>query len=148
MYVKWLHPANTKNYSVIWGFTVEEISAEQVSVYAETAIELLMSYAPKLILAIVVLILGLWLINRIVRLISKGMERGNTEPTLAKFLGNLVSIGMKALLLICERQATETSEFIVYWKIGDPDPDSLRRVQCLQGHLRNIVIGPAIGLMM
>jgi small conductance mechanosensitive channel len=93
---------------------VEEISAGQVSVYAETAIELLMNYAPKLILAIVVLILGLWLINRIVRLINKGMERSNTEPTLAKFLSNLVSIGMKALLLIsvASMVGIETTSFI------------------------------------
>lgn len=93
---------------------MEEISAGQVSVYAETAIELLMNYAPKLILAIVVLILGLWLINRIVRLINKGMERSNTEPTLAKFLSNLVSIGMKALLLIsvASMVGIETTSFI------------------------------------
>ncbi len=93
---------------------MEEISAGQVSVYAETAIELLMNYAPKLILAIVVLILGLWLINRIVRLINKGMERSNTEPTLAKFFGNLVSIGMKALLLIsvASMVGIETTSFI------------------------------------
>jgi small conductance mechanosensitive channel len=93
---------------------VEEISAGQVSVYTEAAIELLMNYAPKLILAIVVLILGLWLINRIVRLINKGMERSNTEPTLAKFFGNLVSIGMKALLLIsvASMVGIETTSFI------------------------------------
>ncbi|MCZ6709909.1 MAG: mechanosensitive ion channel [Gammaproteobacteria bacterium] len=93
---------------------MEEISTAQVSVYAETAIELLMTYAPKLILAIVVLILGLWLINRIVRLISKGMERSNTEPTLAKFFSNLASIGMKALLLISVASmiGIETTSFI------------------------------------
>ena len=79
---------------------MEEISTEQVSAYADTAIELLMTYGPKLILAIVVLIVGLWIVNRVVRLIGKGMERSNAEPTLAKFLSSLASIGLKALLLI------------------------------------------------
>ena len=76
------------------------INADQVSKWTDTAIELAMSYGPRLILAIVVLILGLWIINRFVRVMGKGMERSNTEPTLARFLCNLTSIGLKALLLI------------------------------------------------
>jgi len=76
------------------------ISADQVSKWTDTAIELAMSYGPRLILAIIVLILGLWIINRFIRVMSKGMERSNTEPTLARFLCNLTSVGLKALLLI------------------------------------------------
>ncbi|MDH3642983.1 MAG: mechanosensitive ion channel [Gammaproteobacteria bacterium] len=93
---------------------MEEISTEQVSVYADTAIELLMTYGPKLILAIVVLIVGLWIIKRVVRLIGKGMERSNAEPTLAKFLSSLASIGLKALLLIsvASMVGIETTSFI------------------------------------
>jgi len=79
---------------------MEEISTEQMVGYMDTAVEQVMSYGPKLLLAIVVLFVGLWLVNRVVRLMGKGMERGNTEPTLAKFLSNLVSVGLKALLLI------------------------------------------------
>jgi small conductance mechanosensitive channel len=79
---------------------MEELSTDQMVGYMDTAVELTMSYGPKLLLAIVVLILGLWIINRFVRVMGKGMERSNTEPTLAKFLTNLVSIGLKALLLI------------------------------------------------
>lgn len=93
---------------------MEEISTEQVSAYADTAIELLMTYGPKLILAIVVLIVGLWIVNRVVRLIGKGMERSNAEPTLAKFLSSLASIGLKALLLISVASmiGIETTSFI------------------------------------
>ncbi len=93
---------------------MEEISTEQVSAYTNTAIEMLMTYGPKLILAVVVLFVGLWLVNRIVRLIGKGMERSNAEPTLAKFLGSLVSVGLKALLLISVASmiGIETTSFI------------------------------------
>jgi small conductance mechanosensitive channel len=93
---------------------MEEISTDQVSAYADTAIELLMTYGPKLILAIVVLFVGLWIVNRIVRLVGKGMERSNAEPTLAKFLSSLVSIGLKALLLISVASmiGIETTSFI------------------------------------
>jgi small conductance mechanosensitive channel len=79
---------------------MEELSTEQMAGYMDTAVEMGMTYGPKLILAIVVLIVGLWIINRVIRLMGAGMERSNTEPTLAKFLCNLSSVGLKALLLI------------------------------------------------
>lgn len=79
---------------------MEEISTEQVAGYMDTAVELAMTQGPRLVLAIIVLVVGLWIINRFVRVMGKGMERANTEPTLAKFLSNLVSVGLKALLLI------------------------------------------------
>ena len=79
---------------------MEELSTDQMVGYMDTAVEMTMSYGPKLLLAIVVLVVGLWIVNRLVRVMGKGMERSNTEPTLAKFLTSLVSIGLKALLLI------------------------------------------------
>jgi small conductance mechanosensitive channel len=93
---------------------MEEVSTEQVAGYVDTAVEMGMSYGPQLILAIVVLIIGLWIINRAVRLMGAGMERSNTEPTLAKFLCNLTSVGLKALLLISVASmiGIETTSFI------------------------------------
>lgn len=93
---------------------MEELPTQQMQVYMSTAIELIMGYAPKLILAFVVLFVGLWLINRIVTLMSSAMQRSDTEPTLAKFLTSLVSIGLKALLLISVASmiGIETTSFI------------------------------------
>ena len=76
------------------------VSTEEISTYADKAIELMMLYGPKLLLAIIVLILGLWIINRLVRVMAVSMERSKMEATLARFLQSLVSIGLKALLLI------------------------------------------------
>ncbi|TDJ32081.1 MAG: hypothetical protein E2O61_14550 [Gammaproteobacteria bacterium] len=75
---------------------MEELSAQQMQVYMNTAIELIMAYAPKLILAFVVLFVGLWLIKGIVTLMNGGMQRNDTEPTLAKFLTSLVSLPCSA----------------------------------------------------
>ena len=93
---------------------MEELSTEQVSGYMDTAVELAMTYGPQLILAILVLIIGLWIVNRVVRLMGAAMERSNTEPTLAKFLCNLSSVGLKALLLISVASmiGIETTSFI------------------------------------
>jgi small conductance mechanosensitive channel len=61
-----------------------------------------------------VLIVGFWIVKRLVRLMNIAMEKGDTEPTLAKFLGNLVSIGLKALVLISVASTIgiETTSFI------------------------------------
>lgn len=68
--------------------------------YYGKAVELLMSYGPKLLLAIVVLLIGLWLIKILVNFIRKVMEKGGTDASLQKFLLSLVSILFKALLII------------------------------------------------
>ena len=93
---------------------MEELSTDQLSGYMDTAVELAMNYGPKLLLAIIVLIVGLWIVNRVVRVMGAGMERSNTEPTLARFLSSLVSIGLKALLLISVASmiGIETTSFI------------------------------------
>jgi small conductance mechanosensitive channel len=68
--------------------------------YMEKAIDLAIEYGPKLILAIIVLIVGLWIIRLIVKSINKAMERSNIEVSLRKFLGSLSGILLKILLLI------------------------------------------------
>lgn len=93
---------------------MEDLPVQQVSVYMDTAVEMTMRYGPKLVLAIVVLFVGLWIVNRVVRLVGSTMERSNAEPTLAKFLSSMVSIGLKALLLIsvASMVGIETTSFV------------------------------------
>lgn len=90
------------------------LSTNNISHYMDTAVEMVMNYGPKLILAIIVLFVGLWIINRIVRFMGKVMERAQAEPTLSKFLSSLVSIGLKTLLLIsvASMVGIETTSFI------------------------------------
>ncbi|NMT62506.1 mechanosensitive ion channel family protein [Marinobacter orientalis] len=64
----------------------------------EQALSLIMTYAPKLVLAIITLIVGLWLINRFVAVVDKKL--GAKDPTLNKFLCGLISIIFKVMLLI------------------------------------------------
>jgi len=73
---------------------------ESTSVYFEKGVEMLMSYGPKLILAIVVLIVGLWVIRIISRMIEKVMLKHEYDLSLQKFLVRLISISLKAMLFI------------------------------------------------
>ena len=59
-----------------------------------------MQYAPKLLLAIIVLFVGLWIVNRFVAGVAFALEKRKVEPTLARFLRSLLNILFKALLLI------------------------------------------------
>ncbi len=81
---------------------------------AETAIDVGMEYGPPLLLAILTLIIGLWVINRIVALMARGMEARKVEATLSGFLRNLASIGLKVLLLlsVAGMVGIETTSFV------------------------------------
>ncbi|WP_372761704.1 mechanosensitive ion channel family protein [Pseudoalteromonas sp.] len=72
-----------------------DIDASQL---LDQALALVMTYAPKLVLAIVTLVVGLWLINRFVAVLDKKL--GQKDPTLNTFLCGLISVIMKVMLLI------------------------------------------------
>jgi len=68
--------------------------------YLNKAIELVMEYGPKLILAILVLIIGLWIIKGIKKLVTKALQKGQVEISLQKFLVSMITVLLKVLLLI------------------------------------------------
>jgi len=70
----------------------------RVSEYVDQAIALIMTYAPKVLLAIITLIVGMWLINRFVNVLDSKL--GKKDPTLNKFLCGLINAILKILLLV------------------------------------------------
>jgi small conductance mechanosensitive channel len=77
-----------------------EISTEQLESLSVKAYELGLEYAPKLALAIITLLIGLWIISGISRLVKLSMERSKVDPTLIPFMGSFVSWVLKVLLFI------------------------------------------------
>ncbi len=80
---------------------------ENASEYVDTAgtyldklVELLIAWGPKVVLAIVLLVVGIIIINRLVKVMRRLMTKRNVDPTLIPFLANLVSILLKAMLII------------------------------------------------
>lgn len=59
-----------------------------------------MGYAPKLILALITLLVGFFIIRKVVGLIEKVIKSRNLDPSLSSFLGGLINWILKALLLI------------------------------------------------
>jgi len=62
--------------------------------------ELGLEYAPKLMLAIITLIIGLWIISGISKLMTRSLESSGVDPTLIPFLNSLFSWILKLLLFI------------------------------------------------
>jgi len=67
---------------------------------SEKAMELVMTYAPKIVLAIFTLIIGLWIIGAVVNLSRKAMDHTKLDRTLIPFICNLLSWTLKVLLFI------------------------------------------------
>ena len=60
---------------------------------------LVLTHAPQFVLAILTLVIGLWIINKVVSFTQNKMD-SKVDATLHKFVGSLISFGLKGLLLI------------------------------------------------
>jgi small conductance mechanosensitive channel len=72
----------------------------QVTTYTSRFMDWLYVFGPKLIGAIIFFIVGLYIVNFISKVVSKGLNKRGIDVSLQTFLGSLVSGGLKVLLLI------------------------------------------------
>lgn len=88
--------------------------SEKMQEYFEKAYGLVVEYGMRVVVAIVVLIIGLWIINRFVRVLDKTMEKRDVSVSLRGFLKSLTSILLKVMLVISIAQMVgiETTSFI------------------------------------
>ncbi len=86
----------------------------QINSYLQQLTEMVIDYAPKLGLAIVVLIIGIKIINKLAALASKGMEKAGVSANILPFISSLVSISLKVLLIfsVAGIVGIETASFI------------------------------------
>ena len=73
---------------------------DDLNAYTDQGIQFIMDYGPKVIGALAVLILGLWLISMFTRILRKGFKKGKVDETLIPFLTSLVNWTLKAVLII------------------------------------------------
>ncbi|GAB1309539.1 mechanosensitive ion channel [Urechidicola sp. KH5] len=72
----------------------------EINKWLDSANELAMTYAPKLIGAILVVIIGNWVIKFIMRQFMKVLDKGNTDDSLKPFLKGIVGMLLKVMLAI------------------------------------------------
>ena len=68
--------------------------------YVDDFIHNLADYTPRIISSLIVLVVGLWVVNRIARIAEKTMIARNLEVSLRTFLRSLLSIGLKIILIV------------------------------------------------
>jgi len=87
---------------------------EKFQEYLDMAYGLVVVYGLKVVMAIVVLIIGFWIIKRVVKVMGKVMESRGVNISLRGFLSSLVSILLKVMLLVsvAEMAGLETTSFV------------------------------------
>lgn len=77
-----------------------EINVSTLERYATMLGDLAVQFGTKLLVAIIVFIIGLWIVKRILKLFDLAMQKKNVEVTLHQFLLSIVGIMFKAILII------------------------------------------------
>jgi len=87
---------------------------ELITEKAGALVEQLMLWAPKLVGAILVLIIGLWIIGAIVNMAKKGMVKSGLDQDVVPFLSSMISVILKVLLImsVAGMIGIETTSFI------------------------------------
>ena len=73
------------------------MNIEAIITYAK---DWVMAYAPSILLALLTLVIGLWIIKGIQKVLQKSMTSKNVDETLRGFLSSIISMALKAVLLI------------------------------------------------
>jgi len=90
------------------------LSPDNLTGYASTIVKTLIEYSPKLISAFLILFFGLYVIRLINRLIRKVMIKRELDPTLTKFLADILLWVLRILLFVTfiSKLGIETSSFV------------------------------------
>lgn len=114
------------------------------SKHSEQLIDLIWTWAPKVVMAIVTLLIGLWIVKFIVRTVHKTMVSRDVDPSLRPFLKTLLSAVLKIALFITVigMVGIEATSFVAVLGAA-----GLAIGLALQGSLQNFAGGVIILLM-
>lgn len=109
--------------------------------YLDIALAFIKNNSAKVVAAILILIIGLWLSKKIVKLTQKLMAKRGVDVTLQKFLGDLLNWALKILVFITAiaQVGVETTSFIAILGAA-----GLAVGLALQGSLANFAGGALI----
>ncbi|MBA6152264.1 mechanosensitive ion channel family protein [Gelidibacter maritimus] len=72
----------------------------KVQHWIDKGYELIINFGPKVLAAILIWIIGSWVIKLLLKGVEKGMQKGNYEISLQKFLLNLLYWSLKVVLIV------------------------------------------------
>ena len=112
--------------------------------YSQQLIDLAWAWGPKIVTAILTLIIGLWAVGIITRAIGKGMDKRKLDPSLRPFIQSLTGTLLKAMLIIAAigMVGVEATSFVAVLGAA-----GLAVGLALQGTLQNFAGGVVILLL-
>ena len=95
-------------------FAKKSMNPAEIQNYIETIKKLILEYSPKFVVAIIILVVGLWATSFITKTAKKVMIKRNVELTLSNFIGNLIFWTLRVLLFVTviSKLGIETSAFV------------------------------------
>jgi len=78
----------------------QEGAMEQAQLWFDKGVNFVVEYGPKVLGAILIYLVGSWMVGRIVRGLRRVMKRLKYEESLQRFLMNLISWGLRIVLII------------------------------------------------
>ncbi len=113
----------------------------EIQNYFETVKNLILEYSTNFVVAMLILLIGLWVTSFITKAAKKVMLARNIEVTLSTFIGNLIFWTLRILLFVTviSKLGIETSSFVAI--LGAP---GLAIGLSLQGSLSNFAGGMLI----
>ena len=114
---------------------------DKLQPYLDKTWDLILAYSPKIITALIILLIGLWLIKVVTKYARKMMIKRGMDETLMKFLGDLINWILKALLFVTviSQLGVATSSFVAILGAA-----GLAVGLALQGSLANFAGGALI----
>lgn len=87
---------------------------ELKDIFKKVDTDILIDYGGRLLLAIVILIVGLWLSNKVTGIFKKIMRKRGVDDTLQNFLGDLLNWAFKALIfiMVLSKLGVETTSLV------------------------------------
>lgn len=90
------------------------MTSEKIEKYAETVINIIVEYSPKIVTAIIILFVGLWLTSILTKAIKKILIKREIDVTLSNFIGNFIFWTFRILVFITviSNLGVPTSSFV------------------------------------
>lgn len=119
-------------------------SLDNLSTFAREGLETLVGFLPSVVAALVILILGLWLVKFITKKVRKVMTKRELEPGLIGFVTAILSVALKVILfiIVIAKLGVETTSFAAVLAAA-----GLAIGLALQGSLSNFAGGVLIILL-
>lgn len=68
--------------------------------YAESFIDWVVTFTPKLLLAVVVLVIGFFIVKKLIKVIEHSIERSKIDPEVSSFLSSIFNIVLKLAVVL------------------------------------------------